>query len=106
MGLLLFYGIMVEKKYAARLLLQHVLKKSYTGLLTSMRDKISKMNVKLFGKWLNLMLRDCRSNILLVKKSFMDVTFKVNESVLIPRPETEELILEATKRIKSDFRLK
>lgn len=40
---------------------------------------------------------------LLGEVPFSDLTFKVNESVLIPRPETEELVLWVTNHLKEHY---
>lgn len=92
-----------REEVAARLLLQHVLKKSYTGLLTSMHDPISENDCEVFWNMVEAHVKGMPVQYLIGEEEFYGRTFIVNESVLIPRPETEELILEATKRIKSIF---
>ncbi|WP_397537039.1 peptide chain release factor N(5)-glutamine methyltransferase [Rummeliibacillus pycnus] len=92
-----------REEVAARLLLQHVLKKSYTDLLTSMRDEITENDCEAFWKMLESHAKGMPIQYIIGEEEFYGRPFKVNESVLIPRPETEELIVEATKRIKLIF---
>lgn len=92
-----------REEVAARLLLQHVLKKSYTDLLTSMRDKISEDDCEAFWQMVESHAKGMPIQYIIGKEEFYGRTFMVNESVLIPRPETEELIVEASKRIKRIF---
>ncbi|HWI47043.1 MAG TPA: peptide chain release factor N(5)-glutamine methyltransferase, partial [Rummeliibacillus sp.] len=92
-----------REEVAARLLLQHVLKKSYTGLLTNMRDEITEDDCEAFWKMVESHAKGMPIQYIIGEEEFYGRPFKVNESVLIPRPETEELIVEATKRIKRIF---
>lgn len=92
-----------REEIAARLLLQHVLKKSYTELLVSMHDKISEDEVRTFWEMVESHAKGMPIQYIIGEEEFYGRTFQVNGSVLIPRPETEELILETTKRIKRIF---
>ncbi len=92
-----------REEVAARILLQYVLKKSYTELLTSMRDPISKEDSEAFWQMVESHAKGMPVQYITGTEEFYGRTFTVNESVLIPRPETEELIVEATKRIKRIF---
>ncbi|MGX9133133.1 peptide chain release factor N(5)-glutamine methyltransferase [Rummeliibacillus sp. JY-2-4R] len=92
-----------REEVAARILLQHVLNKSYTDLLTSMREPISKEDSEAFWQMVESHAKGMPVQYITGSEEFYGRTFTVNESVLIPRPETEELIVETTKRIKRIF---
>ncbi|RIJ69491.1 peptide chain release factor N(5)-glutamine methyltransferase [Rummeliibacillus sp. POC4] len=92
-----------REEIAARLLLQHVLKKSYTELLVSMHDEIEEEDCRTYWQMVESHAQGMPIQYIIGEEEFYGRTFQVNESVLIPRPETEELILEATKRIKRLF---
>lgn len=92
-----------REEIAARLLLQHVLKKSYTDLLVSLQDEIAEADCQVFWKMVESHAKGMPIQYILGEEEFYGRTFRVDESVLIPRPETEELVLEATKRIKRIF---
>lgn len=88
---------------AARLLLQHVLEKDYTQLTLSMPDALTEQQQQQFVSLIQQHAAGMPVQYLIGTEEFYGRDFIVNESVLIPRPETEELVLEALKRIPKLF---
>ncbi len=79
-------------KFDAQILLAHILDKPKTFLFTHANDKI--LN-DVFDKYANLITRRANHEpiaYLIGKAGFYGKDFKVNQSVLIPRPETELMI--------------
>lgn len=84
---------------AARILLQHELGLSYSGLIASMRDQISEQQVEAFWNKVEQHATGIPVQHLTGSEEFYGRNFLVNPDVLIPRPETEELIEETLKLI-------
>lgn len=93
-----------EIKQMAKLLLQHVLKVNNTQLLMMNRDLLSYDQLKSL-KALTIQLKQhIPIQYALGSTLFYGLEFRVNPSVLIPRPETEELvewILEDNQKLQS-----
>ncbi|RNF40026.1 peptide chain release factor N(5)-glutamine methyltransferase [Planococcus salinus] len=89
-----------REEAAARILLQHELGVTYSGLLASMREEISEGVFQRF--WRNIELHGAGTPVqhLTGSEEFYGRTFQVNKDVLIPRPETEELVEEALQLIE------
>lgn len=85
---------------AARILLQHELGLSYSGLIASMRDEISEVQWKKFWTNIEQHARGIPVQHLTGTEEFYGRKFRVNADVLIPRPETEELIEETLQLIE------
>lgn len=79
---------------AARILLQHEMGLSYSGLIASMRDKISEQQFERFWAKIEQHAKGIPVQHLTGSEEFYGRNFLVNPDVLIPRPETEELIEE------------
>lgn len=79
---------------AARILLQHELGLSYSGLISSMRDPISEQHFEKFWDNVEQHAKGIPVQHLTGSEEFYGRKFLVNSDVLIPRPETEELIEE------------
>ncbi len=88
---------------AARILLQHVLETNYSGLMMRMHDEISQDQTMLFEQYVNEHAKGKPVQYIMGVEEFYGRKFHVDESVLIPRPETEELILGTLERIKRIF---
>ncbi len=83
----------------ARLLLQHVLDVEHAFLLTHPDQVLTSQQTDEFSRLVRQRSDGIPVAYLIGKRDFYDLTFKVNETVLIPRPETELLVELALKLI-------
>lgn len=88
---------------AARLLLQHVLAVDYTGLMLNMREPLTEEQQQQFEELIHAHIAGKPVQYLIGTEQFYGRTFQVNEAVLIPRPETEELVEQALDRMTAKF---
>jgi len=82
------------------IVLQHLLKRNRTQLLTGMHDPLTNEQWEEFQTLLEQHVNGQPIQYLLGVEQFYGRTFKVNEEVLIPRPETEELVEGVLQRIE------
>ncbi|SES03203.1 peptide chain release factor N(5)-glutamine methyltransferase [Psychrobacillus sp. OK032] len=92
-----------REKGVARFLLQHVLGKSYSQLMQDLYEDISAEDFQTFWSYVEEHETGRPFQYIIGQETFYDRSFLVNEHVLIPRPETEELIEEVKKRTKKLF---
>lgn len=89
-----------REEAAARYLLQDVLNMSHTQLLSDMREEMPEEKFQSFWNMVEEHVKGRPIQYIMGHEWFYGRSFHVDESVLIPRPETEELVLEALNRIK------
>ncbi len=88
---------------AARLLMQHILQTNYSGIMMRMHDEISPLQFEHFKDYVEQHVKGRPVQYITGVEEFYGRQFKVDESVLIPRPETEELIVGAIERMNKLF---
>ncbi|MDE0584611.1 peptide chain release factor N(5)-glutamine methyltransferase [Planococcus sp. A6] len=81
----------------ARILLQHELGVDYSGLVAAMRDKIEERQFEAYWSNVEELVEGVPVQHLTGVEQFYGRTYQVSPAVLIPRPETEELIEETLK---------
>lgn len=88
------YGIYTEQelKSVSRLLLSHVTGLSFTGLILNKNTTFSDNQWYDLKKLLDLLKTGMPVQYVLGETEFCGLKFNVREGVLIPRPETEELV--------------
>lgn len=91
------YSIFKLKKFSvpeleAQLLLSHVLKKDRIFVIANPEYKVEDKEIIYFNKLVHDRLSGWSSAVLLGKKEFYGLDFKVTKDVLVPRPETEILV--------------
>ena len=92
-----------REKEVARYLLQHVLRKNYSELMLAMYEEISTEQFEQFWSFIEEHATGRPYQYIIGQETFYDRNFIVNENVLIPRPETEELIVEVKRRVQEIF---
>ena len=92
-----------REQNAARLLLQHVANTNYSGLMMRMHDELPQAQNDQFEQAIFAHKEGKPVQYITGVEEFYGRTFQVDESVLIPRPETEELIVGAIERITKLF---
>lgn len=88
---------------AGRILMQHLYETNYSGIVMRMHEEIPQMKLQQFQSMVEEHVKGRPVQYITGVEEFYGRTFHVDESVLIPRPETEELILGATTRMKQLF---
>ena len=88
---------------AARLLMQHIYQTNYSGLMMRMHDDINQERWDQFQSFVSEHANGRPVQYITGVEEFYGRIFQVDESVLIPRPETEELIVGAVDRMKKLF---
>ncbi len=83
------------------LLLAHALKKNREFILAHPEREITKREGAFLLKIIAQRKKHKSIAHIIAKKDFCDLTFKVNRHTLIPRPETELLVGESEKKIKT-----
>jgi len=81
-----------DAEVSARLLLQHTLNKTPSDLHLTAAEPISSNNIKAFKKLIEKRCTHFPLQYLIGEVEFFNVKLKVNQNVLIPRPETEILV--------------
>ncbi len=81
-----------EARYTARILLMHNLKLSSTALVTSGYDVVADADETAIIQQLERVLTHEPVQYVIGSAHFYGLDFYVDQSVLIPRPETEELV--------------
>lgn len=84
--------------HAAQLLMEHVTEKSGAALLADLREPLTPEQHNAFWNKTDELLTGKPVQHIIGTEQFYGLSFEVNEHVLIPRPETEELVLGALER--------
>lgn len=88
---------------AGEIVICHVLKTNRTGLMMNMREELTEEHEKIFIDFIHKHVAGIPVQYLIGYEMFYGRSFSVNEEVLIPRPETEELVLGVLNRIQRKF---
>ncbi|KEK25505.1 peptide chain release factor N(5)-glutamine methyltransferase [Bacillus gaemokensis] len=88
---------------AGEIVLCHVLKTNRTGLMMNMREEMSEEQEKTFTEFIHKHADGIPVQYMMGYEMFYGRSFFVNEEVLIPRPETEELIVGVLERVQRKF---
>lgn len=91
---------------AVSILLQEVTGKSHANLLADMREPLTTVQAEEFWRKMDILVTGTPIQYVVGTEVFYGRTFIVNESVLIPRPETEELIHNAINKAGKMFSTK
>ena len=86
----------------AKLLAMYVLELDYTGIFMKMYDEVSCEDEETYRDFISVRSSHYPCQYIIGSQDFMGYTFKVEEEVLIPRPETE-ILVETALELTSEF---
>ncbi|MFJ7668507.1 peptide chain release factor N(5)-glutamine methyltransferase [Lysinibacillus sp. NPDC097195] len=92
-----------REETAARIVMQHILGTTYSGVMLHLQDTLTAEQCEQFVQLIKEHANGRPVQYCIGSEEFYGRTFLVDESVLIPRPETEELVLGTSNRIKRIF---
>ena len=92
-----------REQTAARIVMQHVLGTSYSEVMLHLQDELTAEQQVTFKALLEEHVSGRPVQYCVGSEEFYGRTFLVDESVLIPRPETEELVLGTINRLPKLF---
>lgn len=92
-----------RERHAAEILLRHVLQYTRTELYMNMQNVIDKKAYDALVLAVKKYERGIPVQYIIGHEEFYGRTFKVNKDVLIPRPETEELVQGVLNRVEESF---
>lgn len=92
-----------REEYAAELLVRHSLQVSRSEMLIKFREDMEDKQFESFQKLVYLHAQGQPVQYIIGQEDFYGRAFTVNKEVLIPRPETEELVQSALARIDRLF---
>ena len=81
------------------LILSKILNRTREEIITNLNDKINEKEINIFNFYLDKRKRKNPMSYILGFKFFWKYKFYINKSVLIPRPESEQLVEQALKYI-------
>lgn len=87
--------------HAAQLLMEHITQKSSAALLADLREPLTPEQHHAFWNKTDELLTGKPVQHIIGTEQFYGLSFEVNEHVLIPRPETEELVHGALERSRN-----
>ena len=85
----------------SEILMSKILEKDKKFILLNLKKELDKKNLIDFNKLINQRIKGKPIAYLVGVKSFWKYEFKVNENVLIPRPDTELLVEQVLKIFKN-----
>ncbi len=98
---------LLEKKglepHTAQMLMEFITKKSRATLFSDVREPLTEKQHQDFWAKATELLEGKPVQYVIGEESFYGYTFKVDDNVLIPRPETEELVYGALERGRKMF---
>lgn len=100
---LIIYGKKHLSSNEAKMLLAHITGLDTLELLLHLDDVVEEKRCQDYYKLIEARLNNYPIQYIIGSVSFLGVNIKVNESVLIPRPETEELVYKSTEYIRKFF---
>ena len=92
-----------REETAARIVMQHILGTTYSGVVLHLQDTLTAEQCEQFVQLIEEHANGRPVQYCIGSEEFYGRTFLVDESVLIPRPETEELVLATSNRIEKIF---
>ena len=90
-------------QHAAKLLMAFITQKTSANLLADLREPLTETEYNAFWDKTRELLTGKPVQYIIGHEQFYGYTFKVDENVLIPRPETEELVYGALERGRQIF---